>query len=67
MNIVDRKRIAAVAALEALGFTFDGERWQPPFVTYDPEAEEEAQRRLDAAAEAYERELAQGIKWNVVE
>jgi hypothetical protein len=33
MSMIDRKRIAGVAALEALGFAFDGAQWQPPAAT----------------------------------
>jgi hypothetical protein len=29
-SIIDRKRIAAVSTLEALGFNFDAGQWQPP-------------------------------------
>jgi hypothetical protein len=30
MSLIDRKRIAAVATLEALGFSFETGAWQPP-------------------------------------
>jgi hypothetical protein len=30
MSSVDRQRIAAVRAMEALGHTFDGFEWKPP-------------------------------------
>lgn len=30
MGEIDRKRVAAVKSLEALGYRFDGNAWQPP-------------------------------------
>ena len=30
MSMIDRQRIAAVKALEAMGFTFDGVSWDSP-------------------------------------
>jgi hypothetical protein len=30
MSAIDRKRIAAITALEKLGYRFDGFLWQPP-------------------------------------
>jgi hypothetical protein len=74
MSFIDRKRITAVEALEALGFTFDGTRWQPSAAglgtpAHDRDAmlglmhlraEEDGHRRLVEAGEAYERALADG-------
>jgi hypothetical protein len=33
MSIVDRQRIAAVKAMEAMGYTFDGVSWDAPVPT----------------------------------
>ena len=30
MSTIDKQRIAAVTKLETMGFTFDGNEWQPP-------------------------------------
>lgn len=39
MGEIDRKRVAAVRVLEALGYRFDGRTWQPP---HEPPAWPEA-------------------------
>jgi hypothetical protein len=74
MSFIDRQRIAAVVALEGMGFLFDGVQWRPPAAGPAPQAhqgdavrglahlraEEDEHRRLVEAGEAYARALAQG-------
>ena len=40
MSTIDRQRIAAVKALEAMGYTFRGDKWLGPYATGgSPEAD----------------------------
>ena len=38
MSIIDRQRIAAVNAMEAMGHTFDGSSWSAPLAATDSSA-----------------------------
>ena len=38
MSMIDRQRIAAVKAMEAMGYTFDGNGWNVPTASADCQA-----------------------------